>query len=248
MIVGFVAVLILWVVVDETTQSLLAETEVVELILEDDTRMEQSVFQELVALGDLLWCERYLCQVILTLVRVVLGTVGNLLQRVGYLGGMGERITHLVGHLLGTLCRGDNGLVDALPVVHVLTFAPLALELCLALAYGQRRIEVPLSVIAIGIAVACVVLPFVIVVAETIGVTSILSLVCLLFRLFVFLFLFLLLQCGNHTVDGSVAVFLAHACQLLQRVLQGYGIGVRHQFVEYLRTVGQLLVVFALFV
>ena len=162
---------------------------------------------------------------------------------------MGEGVTHLVGHLLGTLCRGNYRFVDALPVVYVLTLAPLALELRLALAHGQRRIEVPLSVIAIGIAVACVVLPFVIViVAETIGVTAILSLVCLLFRLFVFLFLFFLLQGGNHTVDGSVAVFLAHACQLLQRVLQGYGIGVRHQFVEYLRTVGQLLVVFALFV
>ena len=49
---------------------LLAESEVVELIFEDDARMEQSVLDEIIALGLLFIRERYLCQIILSLMWV----------------------------------------------------------------------------------------------------------------------------------------------------------------------------------
>ena len=70
----------------------------------------------------------------------------------------------------------------------------------------------------------------------------------LFFCLLVLLFLFFLFQGSNHTVDGCVAVFLVHLCQCLQRILQGNGIGMRHQFIEHLRPAGELFVVIALLV
>ena len=67
-------------------------------------------------------------------------------------------------------------------------------------------------------------------------------------RLLALFLLFLLLQGFDDTVDGGIAVLLAHLCQCLQRVLQMHGIGVRHQFVEHLRAARELFVVVALLV
>ena len=66
-----------------------------------------------------------------------------------------------------------------------------------------------------------------------------------LFESFLFLFL---LQCRDDAVYGSVALSLRHTCEFLQRVLQVYRLGEGHQFVEHLRALRQLFVVFAVFV
>ena len=62
-------------VVDQSQQGFPAQWQVVELVLEDDSGMIQTVFQQLVALSQLFWGERNLCQVILASVRIVDGTV-----------------------------------------------------------------------------------------------------------------------------------------------------------------------------
>ena len=70
----------------------------------------------------------------------------------------------------------------------------------------------------------------------------------LLFSLSVTFFLFLLLQCFNHAVDGRITVILTHLGQRLQRVLQMDGLGMWYQFIEDLRTIGQLLIVVAILI
>ena len=86
MIVYIIHVLILRIVVSQSAQRLLAEWQVVELILEDDARMIESVFKQLVAFCQLFRGEWNLSHVVLPLVRVVHGAVGNLLERI-FLGG-----------------------------------------------------------------------------------------------------------------------------------------------------------------
>ena len=68
------------------------------------------------------------------------------------------------------------------------------------------------------------------------------------FLLRLFLLFLLLLQRLYHPVYGCVAVGLAHGGEGQQRVLQVDGVGIGHQAVEYLRAVGELLVVLAFFV
>ena len=124
MIVGILQMLIVRIMIHQSAEGFFAEREVIQLILEDDARMIESVFQELVAFCQLLWRERNLGEVVLPLVRIVHGTVGNLLERIFLGSHIGERISHLVGHLLGALCRCNHRLVDTLPVIHILSLAP----------------------------------------------------------------------------------------------------------------------------
>ena len=252
MIVGILQMLIVRIMIHQSAEGFFAEREVIQLILEDDARMIESVFQELVAFCQLLWRERNLGEVVLPLVRIVHGTVGNLLERIFLGSHIGERISHLVGHFLGSLCRCNHRLVDTLPVIHIFSFAPEFLELRLTLAHCHRRIEVPLTLVHAvhavhGIVGVGIILLF-IVIGKVAAISALLVSGCIFFCLFVLLFLFLLFQSSNHTVDGCVAVFLVHLCQCLQRILQGDGIGVRHQFIEHLRTVGELFVVITLLV
>ena len=61
-------------------------------------------------------------------------------------------------------------------------------------------------------------------------------------------FLFLLFQGIYHLVNGDIPFCFAHAGERLQGVLQMNGVSKRHQFIENLRAVGELFVVFAVLV
>ena len=90
MIVGILQMLIVRIMIHQSAEGFFAEREVIQLILEDDARMIESVFQELVAFCQLLWRERNLGEVVLPLVRIVHGTVGNLLERIFLGSHIGE--------------------------------------------------------------------------------------------------------------------------------------------------------------
>ena len=78
MVEHIVHVLIVGILVGETTQLPLSQTEVVELVLEQHTTMEQGIFDDGIALGDLLLSKRDLCQIIFSFVGIVLCTVKDL--------------------------------------------------------------------------------------------------------------------------------------------------------------------------
>ena len=75
MIVGIIHVLVFRILVVESHEVFLTQLKEVEFILEYDARMIESVHDDEVACLHLLFGERYLCEVILTLVRIVLRAV-----------------------------------------------------------------------------------------------------------------------------------------------------------------------------
>ena len=178
--------------------------------------------------------------------RVVLCAVSDECERVGY----GFRLRYGVLLLLGEFrlvgLERHHRLVHALPVVHILALAPLLLERRLTLTHRHLVVEVPLRVALVLLVLHSRV------VAELVVLRHVVAAVHLVLRVLLCLqsafLLLLLLQCLDGAVDGSVAVALAHLGERLQRVLQVYGIGVRHEVVQNLRAVRQLLVVLALFV
>jgi len=74
-IVSLVKLLVVLIIVGKAAQLLLAQRVVIQLVLEYHAGVEQSLFKNLVAFGHLFGRKRYLFQVILTLVRVVLRAV-----------------------------------------------------------------------------------------------------------------------------------------------------------------------------
>ena len=246
MIVGIGHLLKVGIVVGEAAECLLALGQIAQFVLEDDTRVVKALLQQLVAGGQLLGREWYLRQIIFTFVGIVLRTVGNGSDRVGHLFSPDNRVALFVGPLLRTLsAHGNDGLVDTLPVVDILTASPEFLEVGLSLGHSHRIVEVPQPLRVVGrigggvriVAVARI-------------VTTILGDGSgrILFGLQPALLTLLLFERLDDTVDGGVAVFLAHGGQRLEGVLQVYGLGEGHQFVEHLRPVGELLVVLAVFV
>ena len=71
---------IIRIVIDQSEQGFLTQCQIVELILEDNAGMIQSVFQQFVAFCQLFWSKRYLSQIILTLMWVIDGAVCGLLE------------------------------------------------------------------------------------------------------------------------------------------------------------------------
>ena len=208
----------------------------------------QSVHDDKVGGFHLLVGERYVFQIVFTLVGVVLCAVGNLCQRVLHGNGFEERVALFVGEHLVFSSRGHHGLVNALPVVNVLTLSPLALERLLTLAHGHRIIEIPgATLVAHGRLRLVLRRPVIVVTVAHGTLTGQLVLGFSLGLTVAFLFLFLL-QRLDDTVDGLVALFLGQLGQHLQRVLQIDGIGVGNQFVEHLRTFGKLFIVFTVLV
>ena len=140
------------------------------------------------------------------------------------------------------LCRSYNCFVDSLPVVEVLSLAPEFLEERLTLAYGYRGIEIP----GIGISESVSgIIP------GTIPVNS-----SFIFRIHLCsvvpspsFFLFLLsFQGSYHTVDGCIPVSLVHFGKRLQGILEGDGIGIRHQFVQHLGAMSQLRIILSVLI
>ena len=174
--------------------------------------------------------------------RVVLGAVRYLSQRVlyGFLTCDGVELSLAKLRFLLIAAEVHHRLVDALPVVHVLTLAPHLLEGRLTLAYSRGVIEIPQTV---GLLIH-VVLLFVVLLLHVVAAAVLLhGLLRILLCESVTLLLLLALQFGDGSVDGSVAVLLVHLGKRLQRVLQVYGVGIWHQLVEHLRAMRQFLVV-----
>ena len=207
--------------------------------------MEQAVLYNQVALSHLVLRKGNLQQVVFSFVRIVGGTV--VLQVGQTVGDARQAVRHFqtlqrsqtVGNLLILLSRhAHHRLVHALPVVHVLALAPLALEGLLTLRHGLLVVEVPLPVIGRRRCGAR---------RRFHRITLCTALLQLTFHLsllrFFALILFLLLQGFDDAVDGCVTVLLVHLRQLLQRVLQMDGVGIGHELVEHLRALRQLLVV-----
>ncbi len=68
------------ILAEEPLELLLAECQIVELILEDYAAVEEPVLDDIVAFGHLLLGEGNLLEIVFPLVRVVLGRVGNVRQ------------------------------------------------------------------------------------------------------------------------------------------------------------------------
>ncbi len=128
-------------------------------------------------------------------------------------------------------------------MVDVVPFTPLFLEGLLALAHSQGIVEIPRAVVGRAVAgCGCGVLPC---------AGSRVFRDCLLCRLYcgcVPHLLLFLLQGFYHSVYRCVPLVLRHGGKRLQGVLEMYGIGERHEQVELLRPVVELLVVLAVVV
>ena len=247
MIVHIIHLFIVRIVVGHAAQGLLGQPEVVEPVLEDYAGMVQTVFQYLVACLQLCWGKRNLCQIVLPLVRIVLQRVSGIVNRILPCLGLQDRVPLLVGQFDECLRITDpahDSLVDALPVVNVLTLSPQLLERDFTLLDSRRTVEIPRAAL-----LTAVVLPADISKAVTSHIASVVLLPgVVLSLLLASLFLLLPLQCCDDTVNRRIALFLRALRKVLERVLELYGICIRGQLVQYLRPFGQLFVVLAVLV
>ena len=245
MIKDIVHLLVCGVLVGESPQLLFAKAQIVEFVLEDDTAVMESVHDDEIGGLHLFLGERNVLQVVFAFVGIVLRTVGDLAQRVFHGCCLCQRVALLVGPLLHLRDTGHDGLVDALPVVHVLALSPLPLECLFSLIHGHGVVEVP-GVVLLAAQRGCGGLRGVVAVAD--GTLLLQLRLCFGFSLPVAFLLFFFLQGLNHAVDGLVAFLFGKFGQHLQRVLQMDGLGEGHQFVEHLRAFVELLVVLAVLV
>ena len=210
MIICFIEILVVLVIVSKAAQVLLSKHKIVELVLENNTCMEQSVFNYLVTLSHLFRSKRYLFQVILALVWIVLCAVERVLDRI--LHGLGSRygVAHLVGKFLRHAGLRHDSLVGTLPVVDILAPSPQFLERSLTLADGSRVVKIPRPVL-VGHVVGRVVL-------RRIAGSALLGkiLLGLGFSLRLAFLLFFLFQSLDYTVDGLVPLGLGHLGKSLQ--------------------------------
>ena len=145
MVVGVVHVLVVGIVVGEPSEGFLAQREIVELVLEDDTTVVQPVFDDGIAGRYLLLGEGNLGKVVLPLVRVVLRLRGDFAEGVSLLLCVEDRVTLLVGEVGDGVVAEvrHHRFIDALPVVDILTLTPLPLESLFTLSDGNGIIEIP---------------------------------------------------------------------------------------------------------
>ena len=126
MIPGFIGMLIAGIVACQPAEVLLTEPQMIHLVFQNDACAEQGFLEERVALCLLFCSEGYLCQIIVALMRI--GSDGVRRGEGAFLIHGGVRILLVLLIFRGVSLQTDNGLVDALPVVDILAFAPLALE------------------------------------------------------------------------------------------------------------------------
>ena len=177
--------------------------------------------------------------------RVVGGRVGRSAIGGGAVGwcpvGGGHSAFGVCRQRVGWLLAGrkvHHRLVYTLPVVYILTLAPLFLECGLALVDGHGVVEVP----GASLLLLCRRQP---VAGQLVAHGALLLQLLLGGGLLCgpLLLLFLLLELFYHPVYGLVALGLGQFCEHLERVLQVDGVGERHQFVEHLRPFRQQRVV-----
>ena len=222
-------VLVFRIAVGDTSESLFAQWQIVEFVLEYYTGVVEAVHYYKIAGLYLFLCERYLFEIVLSFVWIVLRAVGYQFERIGYGFGLCYGVELFFGHLQ-LFAKGHDGLVHALPVVHVFSLSPFLLEFGFTLIHCHLVVEVPHRIFV------CLSGSLLIVVVYVVHSASVLRYYLLRFLLsqLVLFFLFLFLQSFYHAVDGFVTLFLVHFCQCLERVLQMDSICVRHKFVENL--------------
>ena len=148
-----VQVLVVGIVVRQSCQVLLTQRQVAQFVLEDHTRMEQTILDDIVRNCFLLIGKGNLRQIVLTLVGIVFWFQVVLVCLVLFLLSLLRSLGfQTIGGLCHTFCRfllswhTHHGLVHTLPVILILTPTPLALEQHLSLIHSLRIIEVPLAV------------------------------------------------------------------------------------------------------
>ena len=142
--------LILWrifrIVSHESVKLLLAERQIIEFIFEDNARIIQPILYHLMSCCLCLFGERYLCQIILSLMRIINSRIHTLLFfLLGFLHSH-QRIALLICHHLETICLKDvfyNSLIITSPVINIIALTPHTLEGLLSLQYCLRIIEIP---------------------------------------------------------------------------------------------------------
>ena len=233
--------LILWfkfrIVIHESVELLLTESQIIELILKDDTRMIQAVFYHLMSSSLRFVRERYLRQIVLSLMWIINSRIQTLFFLLLCFFYSSKGVALLISHHFETVCLKNilyNSLVVSSPVINIFTFTPQALECLLSLQYCLRVIEIPCCRTTLvhdrhrGSSI--------LVKVTVVGI----FLLQLRNRLFGFqsLLLFLLLpQFRYHPVDSSISSILIRYRKFEKRVLQLYSISIWHQFVEHLRTI-----------
>ena len=210
-VVGIVHLLVGGILLGESQELLFRESQMVEFVLEDDAAVVQPVHDDQVAGLHLFFGKRYLGQVVFALVRVVLGAVGHLFQRVGQRFGLHDGVALLVGEVgqfVGTRFGSYNRFVDTLPVVHVLALSPELLESLLTLVHGHLVVEVPQSVLQVVRRLQRLCL------LGAVAHGSVLLQCFLSFGLLLlaFLLLFFLDERLDDTVDSGITVLLIHFC------------------------------------
>ena len=166
---------------------------------------------------------------------VVLRTILELLQRVLCQLSLCYRVFLLFGKLhFGIAIKvAHHGFVHTLPVVGILALSPKFFESLLTLLHRHSIIEIPHSILTVVLLSlrSIISIGIISVARSAIALHGLLS---ILFVFQSFLLFLLSFQFCYHPIDGSISVFLAHLCQSLQRVLQMYGVGIRHQLVKHL--------------
>ena len=151
MIPHFVKILEIGVVVNQTYQVFLTESQrslAVKFVLEDDTSMEQSVLDDIVCSGFLGRRKRDLRQIVGALMWVV-GVGGCCISKALQPVVSPKEVCAVrikADGIVLLIHISNNRLVEALPVVFILTFSPLPLKRCFALGDGDRIIEIPFAI------------------------------------------------------------------------------------------------------
>ena len=140
--------LVVGIVRCKPTQIALSQSQILYLVLNNDSRMIESIFDDLVASSLLLFSKRYLCQIILTLMRVE-GTRIHWSHRRGVAIGchlvLRRYLSAVLRFVLVRRGHTHHGVIKPPPVVGILAFSPFALEGGLTLTYGCGVIEIPRS-------------------------------------------------------------------------------------------------------
>ena len=219
----------------EACELFLRQVEIIELVFEYHARIIQSVHNGEIARCHLVFGKWYLRKIILTLMWVVLRTILELLQRVLRQLSLCYRVFLLFGKLhVGIAIKvAHHSFVHTLPVVGILALSPKFFESLLTLLHSHSIIEIPHSILTVVLLSlrSIVSIGIISVARSAIALHGLLS---ILFVFQSFLLFLLSFQFCYHPIDGSISVFLAHLCQSLQRVLQMYGVGIRHQLVKHL--------------
>ena len=146
MIVQFIFGRIFRIVSHKSVELLLAEIQIIELILKDNAGIIQSFFYHLMGSSLRFVRKWYLRQIILSFMGIINSRIQTFLFLLLSFFYSCYRIALLISHSLKTVCLKNifhNSLIIALPVINIFSLTPQTLEALLSLQYCLRIIEVP---------------------------------------------------------------------------------------------------------